>query len=341
MTLRWSLARLALLVLSAHAGCGGAEPASSRAASQDATSKGHLTVVVTVDWEGRDLLDENLAAMEDLRARFPEVPLVQFLNAAYFTKPGADADVVAQRIERALRPDDELGLHIHGWKRLFEAAGVTFRSTPTFWGTDQLSNDCAFDCGHEVPISAYDVDELRQVMRFSVDTLASHGFGEATSFRAGGWMADVNVREALVLEGFATESSAVPADYLAEEIGHLPLHGWVAELWSGTTNTSQPYVLETESGALVEVPDNGALADYVSADEMFDVYLAGKDQWLGDKERDVVVSIGFHQETAARYVSRVETALERMFADAEADEIELRVATAADFAAPLEPSPTE
>jgi hypothetical protein len=36
------------------------------------------------------------------------------------------------RINRALRPGDEKALHIQGWRRLFEAAGDTFRSSPTF-----------------------------------------------------------------------------------------------------------------------------------------------------------------------------------------------------------------
>jgi hypothetical protein len=32
------------------------------------------------------------------------------------------------------------------------------------------SNECADDCGHEVPISLYSVAELRKVVRFSLDS---------------------------------------------------------------------------------------------------------------------------------------------------------------------------
>jgi len=59
-------------------GCGSEPPSAVR----EDTEQGKLLVVVTVDWEGDDLREENLAAMERLRERFPEVELVQFLNAA-------------------------------------------------------------------------------------------------------------------------------------------------------------------------------------------------------------------------------------------------------------------
>jgi hypothetical protein len=271
--------------------------------------------------------------MERLREGFPEVKLVQFLNAAYFTKEEADASAAKAQIGRALLPGDELGLHIHGWKSLFEASGVTFRDEPTFWDENGVVTGCSFDdCGHEVPISAYETDELVKVIRFSNDVLEENGFGRPWSFRAGGWMARENVREALVLEGFVTENSAVPADFLASEIGDLPLHGWVDELWTGTKSTSQPFELETGVGTILEIPDNGALADYMTADEMVQVYEDCKAVYEDDPKHDVVVSIGFHQETAAKYVPRVEDALAKIFADAEENGIRVKVVTAEELA---------
>jgi hypothetical protein len=287
---------------------------------------GAVQLMITVDWEGDDLLDENIEAMEAFRQQFPALPLVQFLNAAYFEKPGADRDDVRARIARTVRDRDELGLHIHGWKRLFEAAGVTHRESPTFWGPSYGIGSCAYDCGHEVPISAYEKDELQKVIRFSVETLEGQGLGRAVSFRAGGWMAEQHVREALELEGFAYESSAVPAHFLEGEIGHLPLHRWVEALWDGTTKASQPYALD----GLTEVPDNGALADYVTGDEMFDVYLEAKRLWQEDPSRNIIVNIGFHQETADKYLPRVEDACTRIVADAEADGVALQPIVATD-----------
>jgi hypothetical protein len=152
--------------------------------------KGKLQLVVTVDWEGRDLREDNIRAMENLHARFPQVKVVHFLNAGYYTKQFANRADVTARMNRAIKPGDEKALHIHGWRRLFEASGLTFRNTPTFWGTtiDPRSRECLDDCGHEVPISLYTTDELRKVVNFSLDTLEQNGFGRAKSFRCGGWM---------------------------------------------------------------------------------------------------------------------------------------------------------
>jgi hypothetical protein len=206
-----------------------------------------------------------------------------------------------------LRDGDELGLHIHGWKGLFEAAGLEFRNAPTFWDDDGVVTQCASDCGHEVPISAYSEDELAAVVDFSLDTLEAQGFGRAAGFRAGGWMAEPHVRSALARNGITTDGSAV-------------------------ATSSQPYPLETTAGALLEIPDNGALADYVSADEMVAVFDRAAEQLAREPGRDVVVSIGFHQETAARFVPRVEQALATIVERSEAGGVPVAFVTTQELA---------
>ena len=297
--------------------------------------KAKLQLVVTVDWEGRDLREDNLRAMEDLRARFPQVKIVHFLNAGYYEKPLARRDDVTARINRVLRPGDEKGLHIHGCKRLFDASGVTFRGTPTFWGTtiDPRSRECLDDCGHEVPISLYTSDELRHVVKRSLDTLEDNGFGRARSFRCGGWMAKPAVRDAIAAEGLAYEHSAVPVKFLEPKLGALPLFGWLSELWPTTTMLSQPSTLATSTTPLVEVPDNGALADYVSAQQMVEVFEANKDAFLKDRTRSVVVSIGFHQETAATFLPQLTSALQRILDEVRLESLPFESATSASLSA--------
>jgi hypothetical protein len=230
---------------------------------------------------------------------------------------------VARRMQSAIAPGDERGLHIHGWKRLFEAAGATFKGAPTFWGTSVSPRECVDDCGHEVPISEYATEDLRKVVRFSLDTLEANGFGRARSFRTGGWMARQSVRDAVAAEGITYEHSAVPAVFLRPKLGSYPVHGWLSELWQGTTETSQPYRMPALERELVEVPDNGCLADYVSAEQMVDVFHANKAAWLADKRRNVVVSIGFHTETAARYLPALEDALARIHEEAKVERLPL------------------
>ncbi len=293
-----------------------------------------IRVVVTVDWEGTDLSSTNLAAMEAFRTQFPRVPLVQFLNAAYYTKSGASAAAVTRSIRRAVRSGDELGLHIHGWKRLFEAAGVTFRAEPTFWGSPLDESECLTDCGHEVAISSYTRAELRKVIDYSVATLQRNGLGRATSFRAGGWMAGTTVRGALFDSGFTVDHSAVPSSPLSGELRGLPLLDWVTGMWSGTTATTQPYPIAVGSGSLVEIPDNGALADYVTTAEMVAVFDRAITAYKRDRSRAQVVSIGFHQETAADYAPRVQRALVTIASHARSARVPVRYVTSAGAIAP-------
>lgn len=313
------------LVFSGLVGCDASNDSTSSTVDDETKKKVEIKLLVSVDWEGRDLTDENLAAMKAFRTKFPTIPIVHFLNAAYFTKPDANAATVETKIKSVLREGDELGLHIHGWKRLFEASGVTFRSTPTFWGNGPLSNDCAFDCGHEVPISAYTTSELRKVIRFSVSTLKSHDFGTPVSFRAGGWVAEPGVRDALIAEGFKTENSEVPVTFLKAKLGTMPLYTWLSDLWNDASNVAQPHSLSSDAGAIVEIPDNGALSDYMSEDGMLEVYRANRS--LNDKKSPHVVSIGFHQETAAKYLPVLTSAISRIQADAAKDGTNLTFTT--------------
>lgn len=317
-TLRFFAPVVLPLVAALSLGCAPTSESDTASQSADQTSKkATIALVITVDWEGRDLTDANLAAMNTFRSTFPTLPLVHFLNAAYFTKPDADPSAVEAKIKSVIREGDELGLHIHGWKRLFEASGVTFRSTPTFWGNGPLSNDCAYDCGHEVPISAYTASELSSVVRYSVKTLKGHGFGTSVSFRAGGWVATESVRAALLENGFKTENSEVPVTYLKAKLGTMPLYTWLDDLWAGASNLTQPHTLSNATGSLTEVPDNGALSDYVSAEDMLAVYRANRAATAKGSVR--VVSIGFHQETAAKYLPVLTDAITRIQADAAKD----------------------
>ncbi len=308
--------------------CGGADPSTEAdEESAELSAKPRIQILVTVDWEGQDLRQENIQAMHDFRTQMPSVRMVQFLNAAYFTKPGANATDVKAKIHQAILPTDERGLHIHGWKRLVEASGVAFRSKPSFWGPQYpLQDDCSFDCGHEIAISAYTEPEMEKIVRFSIDTLYANGFGHAKSFRAGGWMANENVRQAIVSEGITWDSSAVPSTFLAGELHGLPLLDWVGTMWKGTTDTSQPYAISTSAGTLKEAPDNGALADYATADEMFQTFLDNEAAFQNDKKTRTIV-IGFHEETAAKYIYRVKDALQRMFDRAAQDKVPVSVVT--------------
>ncbi len=272
-----------------------------------------VVVAVSVDWEGTDLAERNLEAMREFRRALPDVPLTQFLNAAYFTRPGADAGAIAERIRSTVREGDELGLHVHCWKSLVDRAGVTFRPGPTFWGPKYPPTNHDGDLGHDVELAAYDVAEIRAIVRAARDTLEAAGFPLAASFRAGGWMASPGVLEAIRAEGFRVDASAGSTAW-HDEVAGLPLVDRIRALWPGVTPATQPFRVETPAGALAEMPDTGALADYVTTAEMIE-HLRDAARRAQQSGSDVHVSIGFHQETAAACAARVVEAVRAARAD--------------------------
>jgi hypothetical protein len=280
-----------------------------------------LRVVVSVDWEGRNLDPQNLAAMEHFRHDYPKVPLQHFLNAAYYTKVDVDPRLTTAAIRSVLREGDEHGLHIHAWKSLVEAAGVKFRTEPAFRGPLDLSQ-CDPDCGHDVNMAAYNEKELQQLIRFSIKKLVQHGFDRPRSFRAGAWQADRHVFRALAREGITLDSSATDAEYLKERWGKSLLYPVVGKLWPDTTATSQPYRIDLGSGlSMLELPNNGCLADYVSGEVIAATFQKNVELWKKDTSRDVYISIGFHQETAQKFLPHLRQGIDAIQAMAERDKL--------------------
>ncbi len=273
-------------------------------------AQGKVLIVVSVDWEGEDLQESNLKSIQDFRRDFADIPLQNFLNAAYYTKPRADAAQVTKAIKSILRPKDEQALHIHAWRSLVESSGVRFRTFPSMVMGEVNLAGCSFDCGHEVVLTAYTNQELRKIIARSVEILQREGFDRPKSFRAGGWQANDNMLEALVAEGFSLDSSATPAEFLKPQWEQYNLYGFVRKLWSKTNSISQPYIYQTSKGQkILELPNNGCLSDYMTGDDMLKVFQENASILKKNPGKDVYVSIGFHQETATEYLPRLREAI--------------------------------
>ena len=283
---------LAVCVMSLLAGCVFHQP--------------RVRVAISVDWEGREISAVNLQAFANLRNAHPQVPLTHFLNAAYFTKPDANPAKITEQMLAVVLPKDEIGLHIHPWQSLVEASGVTFRSEPTIWGNGRRMRVGSRDSGHEISVEAYETDEFQAIVRKSKEILTANGLELGTSFRAGAWLAGPHVREAIRREGFLVDSSATDTKW-HNELDDYELPRMMREIWPNVTSRTQPFIIKTRAGDLLEMPDTGALADYVTAEEMAD-HISNAIAELGDSQ-DRFVHIGFHQETAARYVYRVINAI--------------------------------
>lgn len=292
--------------------------AASTSTSTPAYSQGKIRVVVSVDWEGDDLIESNLVSIRDFRQDYPTIPMQHFLNAAYFTKAGANPSQTSALMHSVLLPIDEEGLHIHAWRSLVQASGVTFRTGPSFVAEAVDLRNCLADCGNDVMLTAYSESELRKIIKFSLDTLEKQGFDRARSFRAGGWIANRKVLRALAAEGITLDSSATYSEYLKEQWGNYNLYPIVGRLWPSIQPTSQPFVVAlTSDTSILELPNNGNLADYMTGDQMFKAFLKNVELLKVNSGRDVYLSIGFHQETAATYLPHLRSGIDQIRAYAE------------------------
>lgn len=275
-----------------------------------------LYVVVSTDWDDGDTPDENLDRHDSLRADHPELLLTHFLAPYTFTDPAIPAARVDELVAwaEAMRDDhgDELGLHIHPYCHFVEAAGVECRLGPTFY-------EFSDDPGYTVMCAAYSEAEFTTLLDEAVDLFEANGWGRPTSFRAGGWTADATVLQALANAGFVADTSAVNWARLEEWEGveGAQLYEWNRDNWSEMGDTSQPYYPSAAdpqvpgSIPVLEVPDNGALVDYVEAAEMRQIFDANLGE--GPLTAPRAYSIGFHPiNFSAAFEDRMDGALNRV-----------------------------
>jgi hypothetical protein len=222
-------------------------------------------------------------------------------------------------IESVLLPIDEIGLHIHGWKSQFETAGVKFRNSPSFnTGSEILPS--VEDIGHDIPISEYNTEELVKVIQHSKEIFKKANWGVPKNFRCGGWISKPNVLKALELEGFVGDYSAVPCEFLDGKRKANFLHDWLKLLWSDITPLTQPYKI----GNIIEWPNNGCLADYVTGEEMLQTFVKNWEEYQKSGSKGWYVSFGFHQETAEKFIKNIREAIDLIQVLSKEKKIEMR-----------------
>jgi len=215
---------------------------------------------------------------------------------------------------------------------LVTAAGVTFRDDLTFSGTASKGIDC--ERGHDVPLSIYSKDDLSKIIQTSLSVLAQNGYTNIRSFRAGGWVANQAVLDALAENNIANDSSAVSRDLLLSKIDEgSPLAKILGNLWSDQNIFKvNPYSLQTNSGNnIVEFPDNAALADYVDGDYALTIFDRTMTNQLRKKEAITYFHYGFHQETADFYLPNVRTFLNNLPSEVDGHPINIESATFSDI----------
>lgn len=273
-----------------------------------------ITMVMTVDWEGRSISLRNISAIQKFRSAYPEITMLHFLNPAYFTKEYVEADL-KEKINSVLRPSDEKGLHIHAWKSLVQYCGVNYQPKPTFADIDENCTD-GKECGHTVSLEyAYSQTELSQLVKCSKEILGKQGFGEAKSFRAGGWQLGTKLAQALAENNITLDSSRTDGKVLIPQWGKdSNLVMMVQKLHPTASSIDQPFELLP---GLMELPDNGCLADYTPASTLLKMFKENV------KNGNRYFVLGFHLETAEIYLPQLEKGLSEIKKYAQENKVQI------------------
>ena len=153
-----------------------------------------------IAWDDPDHEDEVLRRQEWLHEMHPELKITHLVGPYTFTEREVSENRRNELVSwlLAARDDhgDEIGLHIHPYCSFVEEAGVSCRHRPSlkYAGDDPT--------GYTVSCAAYTEEEFAQLLRRADEFFLERGLEKPTSFRAGGWTADLSVLRALAATGY-------------------------------------------------------------------------------------------------------------------------------------------
>ena len=234
-----------------------------------------LYISVSNDWDTGDHGDDKLERQDRLHAHHPRMMMTHFVGPYTFTDPSVSSTRAQQLVSWVKnweqQAGDEIGLHVHPWCNFVTTAGVACRTSPSFGKTNDPT-------GYTVILGSYTRAELEKMFIKAGQLFQANGLPKPTSFRAGGWTTTLDVMKALGTAGHVVDASGANWSKLEEWefVAGAQLYQWNRDNWSTIDEESQPYYPNTTdllSDAaphvdVLEVPDNGALVDYVSTDEM-------------------------------------------------------------------------
>ena len=260
-----------------------------------------LYVIVSTDWDDADNAELALRLQEELHEEYPELLLTHFVGPYTFTDPTVSAERREFLADWVLGMQndygDEIGLHIHPYCNFVESIPQTCLEEPS------LVYENGDSSGYTIMVNAYSEEEFTEQLLVSDALFVENGLPKPTSFRAGGWSADITTIRALHNADYIADTSANNWARLEEWEGlyNGVLYDWNRENWSEINDTSQPYYpsqedVQSDSGTripVLEVPDNGSLVDYVSGEEMIEILNANWPEHA-PLQQPIAYSIGYH-----------------------------------------------
>lgn len=281
-----------------------------------------LRFVITIDWEGRDLRDDNLQSMNEFRNQLEsflgvEVVFVHYLSAAYFTKPGVNIQEIQKKIFSVIRSSDEIGIHDHMWRSLLAISRVPYRDERRFLVTEP-NPEILGDVGGSVDPLTYTLEERMAIIKTTKKILEQNGFQNISTYRAAGWTLTQQLMQQLPKLGIKVDSSLAPIEMFRSYFPEDSSLRQQAEKINLTTHywNQVPYPVQTETGQLILAPLL-AMADYQppNLNEIM-THLFKREAYLrmlqesNQEIAPITFVLGAHQETFAVYGPRLLNAIQ-------------------------------
>lgn len=264
-----------------------------------------LYVAWSFDWEGYDIKNEYLKDIDNLCKKHDNFPLSHLINPRLFitkTIPQARQDYIRDWLaERKNNRGDSLGLHLHMFYENLEAANIdipekditeleeefyALAETPaasspsaaTIFDKSKLEKKQIYDLsywgyshddGYDILVTNFSYSDLDKILKWSKNLFKDIGLGTPTTYRSGGWFADLTTLRALQDNGFTVDTSG----RTKYNFGTNEMPGF----WD-LSITSQPYHPNTEdqNSAMApnikiwEFPNNGADSWWYSTEQMIE-----------------------------------------------------------------------
>lgn len=267
---------------------------SRRSAS---TARTPYYVVIATDWDFADPSTPALERQDQMHQLHPDLKLTHFVGPYTFTDPDVDearrAELATWLLDQADRFGDEIGLHIHPYCSFVEYAGLDCITDESTVYADDLT-------GYTINLSAYAEADVAAMLEATDELFTDAGLPMPRTFRAGGWTSGPATLRALDGHGYVADSSALNWARMEEWQGTGSLYEWNMTAWSTIGDASQPYYPNQDDPlattaptlAMLEIPDNAIMVDYVDVDEMIEIFDANWDGGVLASPRTFVA--GFH-----------------------------------------------
>jgi hypothetical protein len=227
---------------------------------------GRLKIALTVNWEGRSLA--GVETLTRMRERFPRIPVVHFVSAAYFAR-GGDYRRVVEAMLPAFATHDEIGLLLNTWQSVHGATLAPGQTSRCIIAGDDpileveypgiaLQQDSGYTCALS-GFAEHDIDAWIRNSKLLLSPLLKHLVKQPgiafeamlRGVRAGHGMASDVVLDLVRQAGFGYDASAYDATWALRyqaSTPQSPFSSWAGML-AGLWGPDEPAARELSNAA--------------------------------------------------------------------------------------------